>query len=77
MVAEFPSHLGKKSSIFRDKYFFPYPGLIFPYQGLFLIEMWDLEDRKFVDKYPLRISCLYPFINDELAIYRRMASWDT
>ena len=51
---------------------FPYQGLIFPYQRLFLREVWDLETRKFVDKYPLCISRLYLFINNELVIYERM-----
>ena len=51
---------------------FPYQELIFPYQRLFLKDVWDLETRKFADKYPLRISRLYLFINNELAIYKRM-----
>ena len=31
-VAESPSYLRKESPIFRDKYVFPYLGLIIPYQ---------------------------------------------
>ena len=77
MVAKSPSYLRKKSLIFRDKYVFPYPGLIFPYQGLFVREIWDLEARKFMDKYPLLISRLYPFINNDLAMCGRMADWGT
>ena len=57
--------------------FFSYQGLILPYQRLFLREVWDLETRKFVNKYPLRISRLYLFINNELTIYERMAGWGT
>ena len=82
MVAESPSYPKKESPIFRDKYVFPYLGLIFPYQGLilpyqrlFLRKVWDLEARKFADRYPLRISCLYLFINNELSLYGRMADW--
>ena len=84
MVVDSPSYLRKESPIFRDKYVFPYLRLIFPYQGLilpyqrlFLREVWNLETRKFADKYPLRISRLYLFINNELAIYGRMAGWGT
>ena len=84
MVVESPSYLRKESSIFRDKSIFPYLRLIFPYQGLilsyqrlFLREVWHLENRKFEDKYPLRISHLYLFINNELAIYGRIASYGT
>ena len=39
--------------------------------------MWDSKTRKFANKYPLRISSLYLFINNELAIYKRMADWGT
>ena len=60
----------KESPIFRDKFFFPY-------QILFLREVWDLKNRKFMDKYPLRISCIYLFINNELVIYEKMSSWET
>ena len=77
MVVECPSYLGKKSPIFRDTFVFSYQGLIFPYQGLFLREIWDMETRKFMDKYPSRISRLYLFINNELSIYERMAGWGT
>ena len=73
-----------ESPIFRDKFVFPYLGLIFPYprlilpyQRLFLREAWDLETKKLADKYPLRISRLYLFINKELSIYERMADWGT
>ena len=59
----------KESPIFRDKFFVPY-------QILFL-QVWDLENKKFMDKYPLRISYLYLFINNELVIYGRMSSWET
>ena len=54
------------------KYVFPYPRLIFPYQGFFLQEIWDLEAKKFMDKYPLRISRLYSLINNDLAMCERM-----
>ena len=77
MDAESPSYVGKESLIFRDKYVFPYLGLISLYQGLFLREIWDLETRKFMDKYPLRISRPYIFINNELDIRVRMAGWGT
>ena len=84
MVAKSPSYLRKESHIFRDKYIFPYLGLIFPYQGLilpyqilFLKEVRDLETRKVANKYPLRISRLYLLINNELAIYGMMAGWGT
>ena len=60
LVAKSPSFLRKESPIFRDKYVFPYLGLIFhyqgliiPYQRLFLRKVRDLETRKFADKYPL------------------------
>ena len=66
MVVESPFYLGKESPIFRDK-------SVFPYQGLFLREIWDLETSKFMNKYPSRISRLYLFIYNELAIYRKMA----
>ena len=77
MVVESPSYLGKESPIFRVKYVFPFLGLIFPYQELFLREIWNLETRIFMDKYPFRISRRYLFINNELAIHERMASWET
>ena len=91
MVAESPSYLMRESPIFKDKYVFPYLGLIFPYLGLifpyqglilpyqilFLREVWDLETWKFADKYPLRIFYLYIFINNKIAIYGRMADWGT
>ena len=84
MVIESPSYLMKESPIVRDKYVFPYLGLIFPYQGLilpcqrlFLREVWDLKTRKFLDKYPLHISRIYLFVNNELAIYKRMVGWGT
>ena len=70
MVVESPSYLGKESPSFRDKYVFPYLELIFPYQGLFLREIWDLETMKFMDKYPSRISRLYLFINNEPVIQK-------
>ena len=83
-MAESSSYLKKESLIFRDKYVFPYQGLIFPYQGLifpyrrlFLREVRDLKTRKFENKYPLRISRLYLFIDNELAIYKMMAGWGT
>ena len=41
MVVESPSYLRKKSPLVKDKYDFPYIGLIFPYQGLFFREVWD------------------------------------
>ena len=68
MDVESPSYFGKESLIFRDKYVFPYLGLIFLYQGLFLQEIWDLETRKFMDKHLSCISHPYLFINNELAI---------
>ena len=77
MVTESSSYLGKESPISRDKYVFPYLGLIFPYQGLFLRKIWDLEIRKFMDKYPSHISCFYLFVNNELTISGRMIDWWT
>ena len=77
MIVESPSYLGKESPIFRDKYVFHYLGLIFPYQGLFLREIWELETRKFMNKYSSRISRLYLFINNEFVIYGRMTGWGT
>ena len=77
MVAEFSSYLEKESPISRDKYVFPYMRLISPYQGLFFRKIWDLETRKFMDKYPSHISRLYLFINNELAIYGMMVDWGT
>ena len=77
MIVESPSYLEKESLIFRDKFVFPYLGLIFIYQRLFLQEIWDLETRKFMDKHPSRISHPYVFINNELVIYRRIARWGT
>ena len=68
-----PPYLWKESPIFRDQYVFPYLGLTFPYQGLLLREIWDLETRKFMDKYHLRISHFYLFINNDLAMCGRMA----
>ena len=66
MIPESPSYLRKESPSFRDKSALPYLGLIFPYQELilpyqrlFIREVWELETRKFVDKYPWRISRLY------------------
>ena len=73
-------YVRKESLIFRDKFVFLYLGLIFPYQELITPykkllsrEVWDLETRKFTDKYLLCISHRYLFINNELAIYERMA----
>ena len=70
MVAEFLAYLRKESPIFRDKYVFPYLGLIFPYQGLILPyqglllqEVWDLETRKFADKYPLRAFLAFIYLS--------------
>ena len=77
MVVESPSYLWKESPIFRDKYVFLDLELIFPYQGLFLREIWDLETMKFMDKNPSRISHLYLFINNDLVIYGRMVDWGT
>ena len=77
MDAESPSYFGKESLIFREKSVFPYVGLIFLYQGLFLREIWDLETRKFMDKHPSRISRPYIFINNELSIHGRMVGWGT
>ena len=57
--------------------FFSYSGLIFPYQGLFLRKIRDLETSKFMDNYPSRISHLYLFINSELAIHGRMVNRET
>ena len=71
--AKSPSYFEKEFLIVREKYVFPYMGLIFLYQGLFLQEIWDLETRKFMDKHPSRISYPYLFINNELAILEMMA----
>ena len=62
---------------FGTKSLIPYQGLILPYQGLIFREVRDLETRKFVDKYLLRISCLYPFVHNELAISGRTIGWET
>ena len=59
------------------KSLFPYQRLILPYQGFIFREVRVLEDRKFGDKYLLRTSRLYPFINSELAISGRVAGWWT
>ena len=77
MDADSPSYFGKESLIFMDKYVFPYLGLIFLYQGLFLREIWDLKTRKFMDKHPSCISSPYLFINNELPIHGRMVDWGT
>ena len=68
MDVESPSYFGKESLIFRDISVFPYLGLIFLYEGLFLREIWDLETRKFMDKHSSRISRPYLFINNKLSI---------
>ena len=72
-----PSYFEKESLIFRDKYVFPYLGLILHYHGLIFQKVRDLGTRKFVDKYILRVSRLNPFVHNERAISERMASWGT
>ena len=74
-----PSFFGKnliffrnKSHFFRNKSLFPYKRLVLPYQGLTFQEVRDLETRKFVNKYILFISHLYPFVHSELAVSRTM-----
>ena len=68
----------RKNLLFLEtKSHFPYQILILPYQGLIIQEVRDLEARKFVDRYLLRISRLYPFIHSELAISKRTVGWGT
>ena len=64
-------------SLGQIKYFFPYQRLILPYQILIFREVRNLETRKFVDKYLLCISLLYPFVHNELAISKRTTGWET
>ena len=66
-----------KNLLFGTKSLLPYQRLILPYQRLIFREVRDLETRKFVDKYILRISRLYPFVHNELAINGRTADWET
>ena len=72
-----PSFFGNNLIFSGTKSSFPYQRLILPYEGLTFREVRDLETRKFVDKYLLRISCLYPFIHIDLAISRGMAGWNS
>ena len=69
--------LGTKSLFPYQRLIIPYQGLILPYQGLIFQEGRDLETRKFVDKYLLRISCLYPFVHNELALSGGTTGWGT
>ena len=67
------SFFGKNLLFLGTKSLFPYQRLIFPYQGLFFRKVRNLETRKFMDKYLLRISRLYTFIHSKLSISRRTA----
>ena len=68
----------ERISIFLGmKSLFPYQRLILPYQGLIFREVWDLEARKFGDKYFSHISLFYPFVHNELAISERTANGRT
>ena len=69
----FSSFFEKNLLFLGTKSIFPYQRLILPYQGLIFREIRDLETRKFMDKYFLCISRLYPFVHRELAISRRTA----
>ena len=74
-----PSHFfsGKNLLFFGIKSLIPYQRLIIPYQVLIFREVRDLGTRKFMDKYLLRVSLLYPFVHSELAISGKMAGWGT
>ena len=72
-----PFFFGKNLLLFGTKSLIPYQRLILPYQRLIFREVRDLETRKFMDKYLLRISRLYPFVHNELSINERTASWET
>ena len=72
-----PFFSGKNLFFFGIKSLIPYRRLILSYQGLIFLEVRDLRIRKVVNKYLLRVSRLYPFVHNKLAMCGKTIGWGT